>query len=367
MAKADIVLRENIVRFLRLNEDYKSVVTDSCTASSPTGTAGALPSGTAAAVRTSPVDSSDYDGPVELRHRVELYVIVFKWLLEKYRTKQETLMVGMSAPQGCGKTTLGAVLQHLFSLEAVPCVAVSLDDFYLPHDELRILSPDNPLLHMRGNPGTHDVSMLCRCMQQLKDGVELCVRLPGYDKAARQGQGDRSDAYKEVHVKDIGSGVVLLEGWMMGFRSISDDEVTEESIIQATEDVLSDLPRDDRLKYWREVNRYLSGYHDVWDMLDVWVVFEVACIDWIFKWRLEQERGLARKKGDKVMEDQEVADFVTRFLPAYKIYLPNLYGRSIRHENRLFGPGKAERQTDDGTTLHLRVDERRWLTGIGSE
>ena len=62
--------------------------------------------------------------------------------------------IGISAPQGCGKTTLTEVVAHCCREEGVECVALSLDDFYVRGDEQEALAaqyPDNPLLRHRGN------------------------------------------------------------------------------------------------------------------------------------------------------------------------------------------------------------------------
>lgn len=62
--------------------------------------------------------------------------------------------VGISAPQGCGKTTLTAVLEEMFSYEGISATSMSLDDFYLTGSDQDALShqfPDNALLQYRGN------------------------------------------------------------------------------------------------------------------------------------------------------------------------------------------------------------------------
>eukprot|EP00601_Ochromonadales_sp_CCMP2298_P007329 CAMPEP_0173207138 /NCGR_PEP_ID=MMETSP1141-20130122/21765_1 /TAXON_ID=483371 /ORGANISM="non described non described, Strain CCMP2298" /LENGTH=206 /DNA_ID=CAMNT_0014133387 /DNA_START=89 /DNA_END=706 /DNA_ORIENTATION=+ len=44
---------------------------------------------------------------------------------------QGPLFVGISAPQGCGKTTLTSILTSMFEAQGLSCLSVSLDDFYL--------------------------------------------------------------------------------------------------------------------------------------------------------------------------------------------------------------------------------------------
>lgn len=66
------------------------------------------------------------------------------------------LVLGISAPQGCGKTTLVEQLQLLMAHEGVSAASVSIDDFYLSfadQSKLAQAAPDNKLLQYRGNAG----------------------------------------------------------------------------------------------------------------------------------------------------------------------------------------------------------------------
>jgi hypothetical protein len=70
--------------------------------------------------------------------------------------------VGISAPQGCGKTTLVGQLTELLCAEGHAAASVSLDDFYLTgaqQEALAASAPDNELLRFRGNAGTHDLAL----------------------------------------------------------------------------------------------------------------------------------------------------------------------------------------------------------------
>ena len=70
--------------------------------------------------------------------------------------------VGISAPQGCGKTTLVGQLTALLNAEGHAAASVSIDDFYVTgaeQDALAAAAPDNALLAFRGNAGTHDLAL----------------------------------------------------------------------------------------------------------------------------------------------------------------------------------------------------------------
>lgn len=60
--------------------------------------------------------------------------------------------------------------------------------------------------------------------------------------------------------------------------------------------------------------------------VDAWVVVKVGDPEWVFNWRLQAEVEM-RAAGKPGLTDEQVKDFVSRFMPAYKAYLP------VRGEN----------------------------------
>lgn len=59
------------------------------------------------------------------------------------------------------------------------------------------------------------------------------TKLPGYDKSAFSGAGDRTDSLKWEEVNKYGEPiieVVILEGWCVGFRHLSDEELEQKWI-----------------------------------------------------------------------------------------------------------------------------------------
>jgi len=90
------------------------------------------------------------------------YLPVFYWFeqtLAKHReSSAKPLVVGISAPQGCGKTTLVTALETLFAHRAVTCGTVSIDDFYLTFADQSALAeanPDNSLLQVQTTVPRH--------------------------------------------------------------------------------------------------------------------------------------------------------------------------------------------------------------------
>ena len=73
-----------------------------------------------------------------------------------------------------------------------------------------------------------------------------------------------------------------------------------------------------------EVNALLGAYSAWHDQLDAWVVLALEDPSIVYTWRLQAEQAMA-KAGRPGMSDEQVADFVSRYMPAYEAYLPGLY------------------------------------------
>jgi len=277
------------------------------------------------------------------------------------------LVLGISAPQGCGKTTLTEQLSELFAHLGYRVAGVSIDDFYLTRREqeaLALANLGNRLLELRGNAGTHDLALGARCLEALRactssssasaggtpqeegaGGGEASaasddasggegVAVPRYDKSAFGGKGDRAPegAWPRVCAP---LQLVLFEGWMLGFRPLGDGGGAVGAAVSAED--AADL---------RPVDAALRAYEEAWDRLvDSWLVVRVGDAGWVRGWRLQAEQAM-RAAGRGGMSDAGVADFVSRYLPAYGAYLPSLYAE---------GPTTARA----GRTLVVEVDERR--------
>ncbi|CDJ61479.1 glycerate kinase, putative [Eimeria maxima] len=139
------------------------------------------------------------------------------------------IIVGITGPQGCGKTTLCASLLAGLGALGIKAAASSMDDFYLP---TKFLSPvvflgencsGQKLLPRRGPPGTHDIN-LCRSVLESIKQRKPNIMLPKYDKSQMNGRGDRSNEAVLLDATDI--DVFLLEGWMLGFRHVDPKVLT---------------------------------------------------------------------------------------------------------------------------------------------
>ena len=234
-------------------------------------------------------------------HGAPLVDQVLQWISERVvHAARRPLIVGVSAPQGAGKTTLVRQLLPLLEARGLRAVGVSIDDFYLRREEqlaLAAANPGNPYLEHRGYPGTHDVALGVKTLEALRAGGE--VELPRYDKSAHGGRGDRSPQGERVKGP---FEVVLLEGWMLGFTP---------------------APTED--PWLRVINTKLAAYGAWYALIDVLVCLRAKDPLFVLKWRVQAEDA-ARASGRPALSRSEIEDYIRRFLPAYA-----LYGDTVAH------------------------------------
>jgi D-glycerate 3-kinase len=191
---------------------------------------------------------------------------------------QRPLFVAVQGPQGSGKTYISAQLKALLSSppHSLNVAVLSIDDLYLPHHGLATLAadhPDNPLWNGRGQPGTHDVKYGERLLSQLKSQSDV-VELPRFDKSLFDGEGDRlpmglSDATivrPPVHI-------VILEGWCVGFNSISLEDL-HRKWAGAWQEERANLGLSDAVKETDiiSVNDTLKEYEQrLWSFFDIFI------------------------------------------------------------------------------------------------
>ena len=215
--------------------------------------------------------------------------------------------MGLSGAQGSGKSTLAAELQRLLQRRGLSCVALSLDDFYLTHEQRSTLARRvHPLLQTRGVPGTHDVALALEVLGALQRSGE--VALPSFDKA----RDDRRPLaeWRRLHAP---LKIVLFEGWCLGAPPQLEAELAQP---------INALERDeDADGEWRRgVNVALAGeYQSLFARLDELVFLAAPDFEVVQRWRLEQEnelRRLAAEQGgdrSRMMDDAALVRFVSHY------------------------------------------------------
>ena len=238
------------------------------------------------------------------RDRVDRYYAPFaiRWTGRLEEHAGRPLIVGIQGPQGSGKSTLAAAAVGAFGDVGFRAVTVSIDDFYLPHAEQCALAEryaGNPYLLYRGYPGTHDVALGTEVIDSLsrqKAGEETLV--PVYDKSAHAGRGDRAPRRDWRRVAGP-IDLLIVEGWMLGFSPV-------------------DAPLEPDLG---APNALLGAYAAWNERLDTFVHLDVRSLETIVGWRVDAERA-RRASGQTGLSDDEARDYIERFLPAYRLYVP---------------------------------------------
>ncbi len=215
------------------------------------------------------------------------------------------VVIGVSGPQGAGKSTLADVVVRGLGACGVRGIAISIDDFYLTHAEQQALAarfPGNRALAQRGYPGTHDVALGRAVLDDLCAGRATLV--PAYDKSQHDGRGDRAprSAFRRIEGR---LDVVLLEGWMLGFSPVDPDALSPEL---------------------RAPNEMLAAYAAWHERLDALVRLDARSLDDVVRWRVGSERA-RRERGEGALSEEEAHDYIERFLPAYRAYVPGLRER----------------------------------------
>lgn len=125
-----------------------------------------------------------------LKNDLKKYYLPFvQKLIGLKKQKGETILVGVSAIQGAGKTTQGEILEILLKHFEYSSVSLSIDDHYITHRELCELRDVDPRYIRRGV--THDIPLAMRDLKALKEMESEPILVSGYDKGAQNGDGDR--------------------------------------------------------------------------------------------------------------------------------------------------------------------------------
>jgi D-glycerate 3-kinase len=245
-------------------------------------------------------------------NRDEFGALLGRWLEDAIRdssTADTPVIIGLSAPQGAGKTTLTRELCVRVAKDGCRMVSISIDDFYLSRAEQIALAKrysDNPFLQQRGYPGTHDISLGVSVLTALKTlRAGSCLKLPVYDRSALEGLGDRLPKSDWRRV-DGPLDLVVVEGWMLGFTPIEDELLSDPSL--------------------RVINDLLRSYAAWHSLLDGFIWLEPEDHLFVRQWRVEaEERSVAA--GNSGMTAEKIKAFVEMFLPAYETYIPGLRAR----------------------------------------
>lgn len=248
-------------------------------------------------------------------------------------TTSPPFFLGISGPQGSGKTSLVTILAA--NLRATPhklnVVVFSIDDIYRTHADQCALSelyPDNKLVQHRGEPGTHDVELGKEVFQSLREQKE--TKIPVYDKSKFNGKGDRLNSVDWETVKGP-YDIVIFEGWCVGFRPLSDEELKQkwENSRRAQKGTLG----RHALEHLQFINTKLKDYDSLTNSLDALIHIDAEDTAFVYDWRIQQEHGLFASHGSGMTDDQ-VIDFVDGYMPAYELYVDTLRRGALKEKGK---------------------------------
>ncbi|KAJ3295261.1 hypothetical protein HDU79_009582 [Rhizoclosmatium sp. JEL0117] len=268
---------------------------------------------------------------------------IVRCLRERAGASIKPLVVGVSGPQGAGKTTLTTNLINSLRIEHnLRAIYFSLDDLYLTFEEqnkLRLKHPNNPLLAFRGNPGTHDLALGLSVFDQLLRNQNE-AKIPRYDKSLNNGRGNRLKEEQWTKV-ELPIDVILFEGWCLGFKPVTSisqvETMTKGSKFGADFEQFT-------VENMMDVQLELAKLEQIHKLLDVFIHICAEDIGYVYDWRQQQEDSMREKLGDPSagLDRDQLRDFVSRFMPLYLICLPELEARGFF-------------TTEAGKEKHLRV------------
>lgn len=275
-------------------------------------------------------------------------------------------ILGLSGLQGSGKSTWAKALSDCLTTQyGLSTRIISLDDFYLDYPELvaiREANPDNKLLQMRGQPGTHDEDLAREFFGEIgKDYSEAgssTIPWPSYDKSLHNGQGGRVPAKDWEYVpKSKKMDVLIFEGWCLGFQPLTSKEIDEKwtraKAFSSLKNQQTQTLADHELHHLLAINDNLQRYCSTFTgprVFDGFLHLSTENLNNVYEWRLSQEKALREEKTG--MTDDQVVQFVRGYMPAYELFLDRL------QDENFFAGTKEGSQTAKHVQVVLSQDRK---------
>lgn len=215
--------------------------------------------------------------------------------------KDRPPVIGVVGAQGSGKTTLARA-----AAEAFGAAQISIDDVYLARAEREAMAREvHPLFLTRGPPGTHDLALLQRLIDDLSAaGPDDETLIPDFDK-----RGDDRRPLEMWRVFRGRPSAILIDAWCLG--ALPEDAT-------ALAEPVNDLERNqDADGRWRtRVNDRVAGdYAAFAARMDAILFLKVPGFDVVLDWRCQQEADLLGVAPDALpeAERQRLTGFIQFF------------------------------------------------------
>ena len=205
----------------------------------------------------------------------------------------ERKIIGISALPGTGKTTLGKWLEAISLKLNFKISVISIDDFYLPSEEMKIAIKNNPWNVSRGYPGSHSVKLMYEKLFNWKLDGQLEV--PVFEKSLRNGFGDRS------HWRKDNPDLLIIEGWFLGVKPITNS-------LKYISTVTSDLTSHES-SFRLNIQNNLREYIEIWNLIDYIWHLKPLKYEYMNLWKSNQEKEMLLKKGN-ALKDKNLSNFL---------------------------------------------------------
>ena len=170
---------------------------------------------------------------------------------------------------------------------------ISIDDFYLPSQEMELAIKNNPWNVPRGFPGSHSIDLMKDKLLEWK--VDGKLNVPVFDKSLRNGLGDRA------HWRQDSPDLLIIEGWFLGVEPLMVDISNSEKVIPP----LSSHESSYRINIQNNLEQYL----DIWSLIDqIWHLKPVK-FEYMNLWKSNQEKKMLIKRGS-ALKDEKLINFL---------------------------------------------------------
>ena len=230
------------------------------------------------------------------------YLPLSNWIYKQYSKDKKIKIIGLSGGQGTGKSTVTGILEFILkNIYGLNTCIFSIDDFYKTKSQRKKMSKNvHPLFSTRGVPGTHDVSLINKKIRELKKKRFKQVLLPRFDKSI----DDRHKKDKWAKIKKSPQ-IIIFEGRCVGAKH------QKYSLLKKP---LNSIERkhDAELKWRKKVNYYLkNNYKNLFNKIDKLIYLKAPSYDYVFKWRLLQEKKLKlTSKNKNTMSKSKMREFI---------------------------------------------------------
>ncbi len=187
-------------------------------------------------------------------------------------------LIAVVGAQGSGKTTLARAAAERFG-----AVQISIDDVYLTRAEREALAREvHPLLLTRGPPGTHDLGLLQRLIDDLVTaGPDDETLIPDFDK-----RGDDRWPMERWRRFRGRPAAILIDAWCLA--ATAQDDAALDVPVNPLE---RDQDTDGRWRRW--INAQVGGpYADFTARFDAVVFLCAPGFEVVLDWRSQQEADL---------------------------------------------------------------------------